>query len=97
MRLLSKFFKLVCFILEESHYSVRVTPVTIRGLKQEGVNCFLKISARIEGKVKNYEESIKLKIFSINRKLFLSLIPENQLVVFTKQSVLYTSKFEKQC
>jgi len=31
-----------------------------------------------------------------NKKLFLSLILENQPVVFTKQSIVYTSRFEKQ-
>jgi len=61
------------------------------------VNFFRKICAKVEGRVKSCEESINGKFCSTKRKLILSLIPENQPVVFMKQPVVYTSRFEKQC
>jgi len=38
------------------------------------VNCFLKIFASIEGRVKGYEELINGKFVQLNIKLFLSLM-----------------------
>ena len=68
----------------------------LKVLNKQGVNCLWKFFASIKGRVKSYEELINIKSVQPNTKLFLSLIPENQSVVFTKLPVVYTSRFEKQ-
>jgi len=74
----------MCFMLE------------LEALNKRGVNCSWKIFASIEGRVKSYEELINGKYVKPNRKLFLNLIPKNQPIVFTKQSFVYTNRFENQ-
>jgi len=54
-----------------------MSTVRIKGLKQEGVNCFWKIFASIEGRVKGYEELINGKFVQPNIKLFLSLMQKS--------------------
>ena len=56
--------------------ALAVIVVRINGLKQEGggVNCFVKIFASIEGRVKGYEDLINGKSVQPNIKLLLSLM-----------------------
>ena len=78
----------------QNHYP-RSNVLEFEALNKRRVNFLWNIFAKIERRVKIYEELINWKSVHPNRKLFLSLIQENQPVVFTKQPVVYTSKFEK--
>jgi len=54
-----------------------------------GVNCFWKIFASIEGRVKGYEELINEKFVQPNIKLFLSLMQKINLLFLWTTDCFY--------